>query len=52
MRLLIAALCLAAAPAATPAFAETPMTGAEFEAETTGETLTYDYGGGLSGTDE
>jgi hypothetical protein len=28
------------------------MTGAEFEANTTGETLTYDYGGGLFGTEE
>ncbi|TAG28101.1 MAG: hypothetical protein EAZ40_03830, partial [Rhodobacterales bacterium] len=32
--------------------AETPMTGAEFDANTVGEIITYDYGGGLIGTEE
>ena len=32
--------------------AETPLTGPEFEANTTGATITYDYGDGLFGTEE
>ena len=48
MRPLIATLILLAGPV----LAETPMTGAEFDANTTGETLTYDYGDGLFGTEE
>lgn len=35
-----------------PAHAETPMTGPEFDANVTGRTVTYDYGGGLFGTEE
>ena len=42
---------LALLPAA-PGLAEIPMTGPEFEANTTDETITYDYGGGLFGTEE
>jgi hypothetical protein len=34
------------------ALAETPMTGAEFEAYSTGKTLTYAYGGQVFGTEE
>jgi hypothetical protein len=52
MRHLIAGPLLALLVAPVPALAETPLTGAEFEAETTGEILTYDYGGGLFGTEE
>ena len=52
MRHLIACPLLAATLFALPAFAETPMTGAEFETNTTGETVTYDYGGGVFGTEE
>jgi hypothetical protein len=52
MRHLIAGPLLALLVAPVPVLAETPLTGAEFEAETTGETLTYDYGGGLFGTEE
>ena len=47
MRPLIAALFFLAGPA----LAETPMTGDEFDANTVGETLTYDYGDGLFGTE-
>ena len=32
--------------------AETPLTGPEFDANTTGDTITYDYGNGLFGTEE
>jgi hypothetical protein len=46
---LAAALLLLMSPAAA---ADTPMTGDEFEANTTGETITYDYGNGLFGTEE
>jgi len=42
---------LALLPAA-PGLAEIPMTGPEFEANTMDETITYDYGGGLFGTEE
>ncbi len=42
------ALCLSA----LPAFADTPMTGDEFEAHTTGKTITYDYGGGVMGIEQ
>ena len=35
-----------------PALAETPMTGAEFEAYSTGKTLTYAQGGVVWGTEE
>jgi hypothetical protein len=48
MRHLIATLILAA----TPALAETPLTGPEFDAATVNSTITYDYGGGLFGTEE
>ncbi len=51
MRYLFAVLT-ATLSAIGPALAETPMTGAEFEANTTGNTITYDYGGGLFGTEE
>jgi len=37
---------------ATPALAERPMTGAEFDANTLGETITFDYGNGLFGTEQ
>ena len=43
---------IAACLAATPAQSETPMTGIEFDANTRGETITYDYGGGVFGTEE
>jgi hypothetical protein len=46
--LLPTALLLASAPLA----AETPMTGAEFEAYATGRTLTYAQGGTVYGTEE
>lgn len=48
MRPLIATLIFLAGPV----LAEAPMTGAEFDANTTGETVTYDYGDGLFGTEE
>ena len=48
MRLVIASLILSA----SPALAETPLTGAEFDAATVGDTITYDYGNGLFGTEE
>ena len=35
-----------------PVMAETPMTGAEFDAYATGKTLTYAYGGMVFGTEE
>ncbi len=35
-----------------PAMAETPMTGAEFEAYSTGKTLTYAIGGSVWGTEQ
>jgi hypothetical protein len=38
--------------AATPALAETPLNAEEFDAATVGQTLTYDYGNGLFGTEE
>lgn len=50
MRALAFSLCLTLCP--TLAFAETPMTGAEFDADVTGKTVTYDYGDGLFGTEE
>ena len=37
---------------ATPTLAETPLSGPEFDAATQGATITYDYGGGLFGTEE
>ncbi|MDP3261775.1 MAG: hypothetical protein U1E06_02625 [Tabrizicola sp.] len=37
---------------AFPALAETPLTGPQFDANVTGSTITYDYGGGLFGTEE
>ena len=52
MRYLMAGPLLASLIAATSALAETPMTGPEFEANTTNETITYDYGDGLFGTEE
>ena len=48
MRHLILPLILAA----TPALAETPLTAEEFDAATLGDTITYDYGNGLFGTEE
>jgi hypothetical protein len=38
--------------AALPAFAETPLDAAGFDAATRGATITYDYGDGLFGTEE
>lgn len=46
------ALTLAAALAALPAWAETPLDAAGFDAATQGATITYDYGNGLYGTEE
>lgn len=43
---------LALALAATPARAETPLTGAEFEAEVTGRTITYQQYGVIFGIEE
>ena len=37
---------------ATQAQAETPLDAAGFDAATRGDTITYDYGGGLFGTEE
>lgn len=48
MRRLLASLILVA----TPAFAETPLSAPEFDAATLGDTITYDYGGGVFGTEE
>ena len=48
MRSLILSLILSS----TPAFAETPLNAEEFDAATRGDTITYDYGGGLFGTEE
>lgn len=50
MRHLGLALALALLPLS--ALAETPLTGAEFDANVSGTTLTYDYGNGLFGTEE
>jgi len=52
MHRLFLALPFALSLAAPAARAETPLSGAEFEANTTGEIITYDYGGGLFGTEE
>ncbi len=38
--------------AATPSLAQTPLNADEFDAATVGDTITYDYGGGLFGTEE
>lgn len=48
MRPFLAALILTA----TPVLAETPLSAPEFDAATLGATITYDYGGGLFGTEE
>ncbi|MES2914754.1 MAG: hypothetical protein V4753_06510 [Pseudomonadota bacterium] len=48
MRVLILSLILAS----TQAHAQTPLNADEFDAATVGETLTYDYGGGVFGTEE
>ncbi len=48
MRALLLPLILAA----TPSLAETPLDANQFDAATVNETLTYDYGGGLFGTEE
>lgn len=48
MRLLLAILLVLAGPA----LAEDPLNAEEFDAMTRGATITYDYGGGLSGTEE
>lgn len=45
-------LALALAVLPFVALAETPMTGAEFDAYATGKTLTYAYGGMIFGTEE
>lgn len=37
---------------AMPALAETPLSGPEFDAATRGDTITYDYGNGVFGTEE
>jgi hypothetical protein len=47
MRILLACLLLAG-----PALGETPLSGPEFDAMTRGETITYDYGNGIFGTEE
>ena len=52
MRNTFAGPFLATLLATTPLLAETPLTGPEFEANTTNETLTYDYGNGVFGTEE
>lgn len=48
MRIALFALALAT----TPALADGPMTGAEFEAYTTGRTLTYGTGGAVYGGED
>jgi hypothetical protein len=50
MRPFLAALFLATL--AGPATAETPLSAEAFDAATEGATITYDYGGGLFGTEE
>lgn len=52
MRRQFLALATGLLASAIPASAETPLSGAEFDAEVTGSTLTYDYGDGLFGTEE
>jgi hypothetical protein len=54
MRHLLAGLAFAISgtAAALPVRAELPLSADEFDAATVGQTLTYDYGGGLSGTEE
>ena len=53
MQHFLAGLALAAtAAAALPASAETPLTAEAFDAATVGQTLTYDYGNGIFGTEE
>ena len=53
MQHFLAVLALAAtAAAALPARAETPLTADAFDAATVGQTLTYDYGNGIFGTEE
>lgn len=47
-----APLALALLLAAPALAAETPLTAEEFDAATRGATITYDYGGGLFGTEE
>ena len=49
-KLLHASIIVALLP--LPAMAETPMTGAEFEAYSTGKTLTYAQGGVIWGTEQ
>ncbi|QCO57617.1 hypothetical protein EOK75_18120 (plasmid) [Pseudorhodobacter turbinis] len=49
MRLAPLTLCLALA---TPALAQTPLTGAEFETYATGKTLTYAIGGEIYGVEQ
>ncbi len=51
MRTLLTAVLIAAL-LPLPALAETPMSGAEFEAYATGKTLTYAFNGGVFGTEE
>ncbi|MGL4236272.1 hypothetical protein [Tabrizicola sp.] len=47
-------LCLALSITAVagPSLAETPLNSTEFDAYVTGNTITYDYGDGLFGTEE
>ncbi|NJM83974.1 MAG: hypothetical protein HC844_17360 [Tabrizicola sp.] len=42
--------CLVLLP--LPAFADEPLSGNQFDQNVTGRTITYDYGGGVSGTEE
>ena len=46
------AFLLALVLAATPALAETPLDANSFDAATVGQTVTYDYGDGVFGTEE
>jgi hypothetical protein len=49
---MFARLTLALLLSGVPAFAETPLTGDEFDAYVTGNTITYDYGAGVLGIEE
>jgi hypothetical protein len=46
------ALPLAMILAASPALAETPLNADQFDTATQGNTITYDYGSGILGTEE
>ena len=45
-------LFLVLALATTPALAETPLDADQFDSATRGDTITYDYGNGLFGTED